>query len=455
MEPIEWVVGGLILLAIALSTPGCDDGDDSGGAEATDGGADDSDAAAPPAPAADAGPASADVAPDGSAAPDPRLRDGFNGDFANPTSSFQLCPIVDLDISGDRITGMCGPNVNRMFQIDVDANHPLDAVPVVMGAAAPVTIFGTPGRIVPAQVQEVEGGYVVPFSAEEAPLVCGLSFIAPDGEAVTKLVDPIDGVSVSRLQSCIETEDGGEEGNLSCAAWDTAADNAAKLLSYRLTPDGVIDRHDDGELADLPGAKPVSITRLGGTTVAIVRLEGLAGPAIDVVDLSEGEPAAVIATIALPRAPLPRPELAVTEDGSRAAILTQDGYLLLVDLVGGQVEGEVNLGGAPRDVAISGAAAYVSNENAVQVVDISDPQNPQVMQTIDGLYDLGSIAVHSTGTIYVAATARWWEGAEAAAACLAGDPAAVCRTHIVAIDPMAAQPITPPAGGVDGGADGG
>lgn len=456
MEPVEWGIA-IVLGLIALFSSSCDD--DAERPPATDGGKDQVDGGdAPPYHPPDAGPEAPDA---GVVCPNPRPRTGANGEFANPVSSYQPCRVVDLDISGDTITGMCGPNINRMFTIDVDPAQPLASSTAVMGAGAPTMIPGKAMKIQPAQVVGVEGGSVVPFSAADAPLVCGLSFIAPDGAVTTKLVDPIGGVSPYVLQSAVVADDVIEGKRLFVPAWDANGEDGAELLSYGLTPGGVLDSHSAESIIGLPGQMPVSIAKLGATTAAVVRLDGEDGPAIDIVDLSGVDPTQrVVATIPLPLAPLPLPELAVSEDGTKAVVLTEDSTLLTIDLVGLQVEGEVALGGSPRDVALKGSTAHVSNASAVQVVDLTNAAAPFVSQTIGQMYDLGPIAVHSSGAIYVAATARWWEGEDAAGACLANDPSALCRTHIIAIDPDQVQPwtnpeCTTPGGGADGGVDGG
>lgn len=444
MEPVEWIVGGIILLVAALSSSGCSDDNDRH--PVADGGDEPNGGDAPPYVPPDAGPKTPDAGVDGGViCPDPRPRTGANGEFSNPADAFQPCQIVDLDISGDRITGMCGPSINRMFTVDVDLASPLTPRPSLMGVGSPTILVGTPGKIRPAQVMELPGGSVIPFSADEAPLVCGLSFVAPGGGVTTRLVDPIGGVQPYGLQSAVVADDVMAGTRLFVPAWNAAGDDAAELLSYGITPGGALDQHDPGSIIGLPGQMPVSIAKLDATTAAVVRLDGADGPAIDLVDLSGADPThRIIGTIPLPRVPLPLPELNVSEDGMKAILLTEDSYLLTVDLVGLQVEGEVALGGAPRDVTLKGSMAYVSNENAVQLVDLTDSTTPSIVQSIGQMYDLGPIAVHSSGTIFVAATARWWEGADAATACLVNDPAALCRTHIIAIDPDQVQPWTQP-----------
>ncbi|HPQ80537.1 MAG TPA: hypothetical protein PLZ86_02315 [bacterium] len=172
-----------------------------------------------------------------------------------------------------------------------------------------------------------------------------------------------------------------------------------------------------------------------GQSDAIVLDSDPASPAIEFVKLGSEDPTV---SVALPEAVVSLPEIAT--DGKIAVIPALSGALLVFDIEGRAVVGTLAGSGKARGVAMEDGKAYVSYDEDVRVIDLSDPANPALAQEIIGVgKDLGAIAVKS-GKVYVAATARWYEGDDVVEACLSGDPKVVCRSHIIAIDPNEVNP---------------
>lgn len=377
---------------------------------------------------------------DAGAPVNPKVRAGFNGEFASPTLGFQSCSVHDLDIKGNKLIGMCGPMMNRLFTIGLDAGDPMASTSAQFGQGAPEMIAGV-GTPDPVQVFEAGNGYAIPFSAgTAASSTNGVTFIDQGGDASTKIVGPLGQAIPTKLGGGVVAMDAVGAQRLYLTASDASSDDMGLLLSYPMTADGALDVHGDGTSQGIAAKGPLAMAMINDAWAAVVNPSVEIGPSLEIIDVTSMAADPAVESIPLPEVPLSLPELAINEGKTLAVIPTENGKLMVVDLVSMTAGGTVELAGNARDVTISGTKAYVSTPNAVQIVDISDPGNPAIEQTIEQVYDLGSIAVHSSGVIFVAATARWWEGQEAAAACLNGDPGVLCRTHIIAIDPDNAEP---------------
>jgi len=381
-----------------------------------------------------------DIADDADVA-DPKVRDGFNGNFSTPTDAYLKCQIKDMDVSGSDLLVQCGAVSNSTFRVSIPSD-PLASSYARIAGGAPMRIGLDDGSyhvVNSEQVVESGVGTFVPFNLEGVPEICGVAYSGAEGKTVSMLLDPVEGetedesVSPLMVRSAVVANDSEGAGSLFVLASDSLLEGGV-IMRYGLGEAGALDPRADGAPIRINAGMPAAMERIGQSD-AIVLDSDPASPAIEFVKLGSEDPTV---SVALPEAVVSLPEIAT--DGKIAVIPALSGALLVFDIEGRAVVGTLAGSGKARGVAMEDGKAYVSYDEDVRVIDLSDPANPALAQEIIGVgKDLGAIAVKS-GKVYVAATARWYEGDDVVEACLSGDPKVVCRSHIIAIDPNEVNP---------------
>lgn len=372
-------------------------------------------------------------------AADPKIRKGFNGGFSTPMDGYLKCKINDIDVSKNNLLVQCGPLSNGTFKIAIPSD-PTASARAEVNNVAPMRVELDDGSVLVSnseQVVEAGGGLFVPFNLNDAPAICGVAYSDAEGGAVKMILDPLTSATPYRVRSVAVADDADGAQRLFVLASDKNAKDAGVVVSYPLGEDGELDPIAEGSVIPLKGKKPAAMEKVDAETAIVLDADSSA-PAIEVVKLNSADPLVAAESFPLPEPVLPLSEIAT--DGKHAIIPAASGALLVFDIEQRAVVGTLAGTGQAQGVAVEGGKVYLSYWNDIHIVDISDPAHPVLEQEIEDVgKHLGAIAVKS-GIIYVAATARWWEGNDVVADCLAGDPTVVCRSHIIAIDPKKVNP---------------
>lgn len=398
----------------------------------------------------------------------PGNRPGMNDEFATPSYSGSLCPILDIDISGQQMRIMCGYPVNRLGTADLSSSDAMTTSPVVFGSgnqgSVGLSLSGY-GNVNPVQVQPLSNGVqLVPFSSNKgsdaaADTINGLAFIASSGDVKTNLIDTITfsgnfEIHPVNIQTALISQE---------RLWIPVSESITGqglLLSYALRADGTIN-HNDVKLPILTtGNRPSAMAEIDAHTLAVLNTSGASGATLDIITTDSVDPAkAVTATIGLNvDEVVSLAELSVTDDKKYALIAARGGNglnrVIVVDLVGHKVAGTIDIGsgGTIRGIDLKGTQAFVSIDDGkttpssgrVATVDFSNVAAPKVVgePLIIG-NDIGAVAAHSSGIVFTAVTDRWWEVPGSTTTRFA---------NVVAFDPTKANNVIPVAdAGVDGG----
>lgn len=408
---------------------------------------------------------------------DPTQREGFNGKFSDSP-----CPVLDLDIKGNAVTGICGYPGNRKFTMNLNATDPKASTVLnfgsgnagAIGAEANIdTACVSNAKIYPGQIESVGGdSFAVALNAE-CDAVSGGTFTksgvayingAKGDETTVSFIKDVTYHSGSseiifRPVNMYGAVMAGEK--IALPASEALTGNGM-ILTYDLSAQKYLNYNSVGQIIFTSGKKPVAMAMLDDTYAISLNAQGgqqswqLSGASLDVVELRSqadgGTSAGVVATIPLgvdfvgtDPADAPPPELAITADKKVAVVNggndTNRSKILIVDIEGKRVAGSIDLGnqGKVRGIAVMGTRAFISmdkGENtatsgSVVVVDFSDASNPKIVGSpISVGHDLGAIAVHESGNVFVSVTDRWWE-----------TPGSnkTRWSHVVALDPAIAH----------------
>ncbi|MFA4874105.1 MAG: hypothetical protein WC956_04605 [bacterium] len=416
------------------------------------------------------------------AGPDPSIRPGFNGLFASPKYGAVDCSVVDLDMKDNSITFMCGSVVNRMGRIDLNAGDPMKSVvPAIkdqsdIGTASKLySECGADGKIYSAQIVELaNGSHIVPFNLECSQqdggtfVRSGIAYldatqndkatVSPIGKADYQggaMVIPLDGMYSALMVG----------NKVFIPTSESATRNGEFISTVFMGSENFNVNYVQTRIATMTSGKgPTASAMLDDIHAIQLNTSGgsmsfqLPNASLDVVDTTSLNPAAAIGgnriDLGVPSA-APLSELALTADKKYAVVAGGSGSklstILIVDIQGKTVAGTIDLGnyGEVRGIDIRGNRAYVSFDDGtasvksgkVVILDISNPDSPTILLgPIEIGHDLGAIAVHESGIVYVAVTDRWWE---------TPGKNATRWLNIVAFDPVAAS-----AAPADGGAGG-
>ncbi|MBN1283261.1 MAG: hypothetical protein JXA24_05770 [Proteobacteria bacterium] len=472
VAPIVW---GLIALgSVVVGAVGCGDDDDAGGGtdlpDLPDAGTDaDADADAD----SDTGTDTVD------AGPDPWVRDGFNGlfyQFEYGSVGSMLDMDIDRDELPDEVVLMTGHSHNRMGRLNLDA---ADAMSAPTQNFQPGAIDGLGaavdgvGDVRPVQVVKLaDGNYFVPSAIDVGASSNAkglLSLVYSDYSSYPSM-----NVKSSMLDFFCEAVTEGEPGEThytddvaECSPFDTDPDagevnhphmamsgimiggtvyvaaaseydGSGSVIGFGVTPQGYIDAGHPQVVIPTSGDFPSAIEYLGDNRAAVLNTGGGSTASIDIVDLLDAQIEATIPLGMSSAAALY--ELPITGDGNYAVVsasnFAMQANILIVDMQAHQVVGTANLteNGEVRGIDLLGTDAYVSIEGdssketsgEVAIVDFSAPASPHLDRLIAVGNDMGAIAVHGSGVVFVVVTDRWWE--------VAGE-AEKRWSYIVAFDP--------------------
>jgi len=380
----------------------------------------------------------ADTDSDSDTDPELCVRDGFNAYLFECSYAAEECSVFDIDISGDGMGFLSSYPVGRMGRLDIDGSDPL----TISSQQFHDTIedaYTESGNVYPIQVGELgSGNFLVPF--ENSSLESGVSVYDSSGAILqSDLLGTIHISSVLDIDP-VDVSSGLLLGDRFYLPAAESITGAGLMLSYGEAADGTLDQGDVGFPVFLSGDYPNAIAATGGDEVAIVSEGGASGATIDIVDTSAIDPAnAVVSTIVLGASNAGvLNELKLTGDLSYAVVACDASILKFVDMLAESVSGSIDLTayGEIKDVAILGTTAYASvdtgayeyDSGSVVMVDFTDAAAPVVTRAIDVGHGLGAIAVHSSGTVYVAAKSCWDEP-------LPLDDASAHLLRIIALDP--------------------
>ncbi|MFH1830733.1 MAG: hypothetical protein ABH871_08175 [Pseudomonadota bacterium] len=375
--------------------------------------------------------------------------DGFNDNYYTCSYSGD-CKVLDLDINQNKMHLMTGYPTNRKGLINIDSNDAMTSASASFGTGDQYFIgehVDGLGHIHPVQVTELQNSFfLVPFEEDQA-FMSGIALIDDNGASKKWLlqqikyaqVEPILEIDLSKIQAGVIKEVDGDD-RLFLIASNKVTDSGL-VLSYGIKLDGSLDQNDLKLPIYTSGQKPCAVESLSTNEIAVLNSEGANGASIDIINTEQQNPAqAVVATISLGQnvKVVPLYELALTADKNYAVVAGGTGSQLttiyIVDMVNRQVAGSIDISqyaDEVRGIEIKDDKAYISTDNSagidkVFIVDFSSPSSPTLAQTIDVGYDLGAIAVHESGVVFVAATDRWYE---------AEGTASERWTHMVAFDP--------------------
>jgi hypothetical protein len=455
-------------VAAAATTAGCAGSNSGDDTHPTDGPRPD----VPPPPDGEVEKEDGGVQTDGGGDGPGNTRPGYNDSFASPVYSNNACRILDLDVRGDRMTLLCGNNLNRMGKLPIDGNDPMAPAQAQFGVgdkgAIGLTVAGI-GLVTPVQVVELSNGnFLIPVNeGTGTSMASGIALVAGTwdtpsawtvsttvfNEATNRIVY---GTNPQIILEPAELQAGLDVGG---RIWVPAAEAQtlnSLLLSYGFEQSSSFLNTNDVKLPIFPGGslqkEPSTIASLGGTEVAVVNTSGAAGAQIVIVDTSiPSSTNAIVGTIPLNVAYATKlPELALTDDKRYAVLAGGDDQnaltkLLVVDLEARQLVGTAVLPPANdgtvdevRGIAIHDTKAYISLDDKkgtgmsarVAVLDFGTPDAPALAS---GVWVVGNgggaIAAHESGTVYVVVTDRYGE-----------DPGINTTpfSHIVAIDSQTA-----------------
>ncbi|MBN1283260.1 MAG: hypothetical protein JXA24_05765 [Proteobacteria bacterium] len=355
--------------------------------------------------------------------PNPCVRDGFNALFFECSQGSDDCSLIDLDISGNTLSFMSTfPLDNRGGKIGVGASDPLSPTSHQFFDSIDDAYAGT-DDLHPVQMVELDGGeFLVPF--ENSAFASGVSVYDPLGTILQSELLSTVSVGGFLFIDPVEVRSGLSLGGRLYFAVAESITGTGLMLSYAQAIDGTLDQGDVDFPVFASGDYPVAIEHLGGDLVAMLNSEGEGAASIDIVDTAEVDPAdAVIATI--PLSALSADilcEIKLTEDFAYAVVAGDASWLYFVDMAGESQVGSISLAahGAVMDVTVLGDMAFASVDNGaaepdsgkVVMVDFSNPAAPSVERVIDVGHGMGAIAVHASGTVYVAAKSCWGEAAD-------------------------------------------
>ncbi len=434
---------------------------------------------------------------------DPSIRPGFNGKFSDPEYGVG-CSVVDIDVAGNQITGMCGPTINRMFRINLNASDAMASADANISSQSGLgaqpnldPLCQGDGAIVPAQIAEVSGGsHIVPFNvvcpskADGSPMLVksGIAFLdaAKNDESTVSTIGEVKIGNNPDNEITFPLA-----GNYSAAIvgdkiYFTSSERIAyggMFLSTAFMPNNYNVNYVANRVAAFTsGSRSAAMAMLDDTHALVLNAGGgdvqhdssqLTNASLDIVNVTSTDAATSKAIGAnridlgvkcagLPFEKFPMEvqpyETPFTPDGN--FVLTPGGdCTTLGQVIISSVKGalgkhgvyDVSPSGNIRGIAVNSDHAYVSVDDGsssvssgkVIVLDISNPDDPRnVGEPIVIGHDLGAIAVHESGIVYVSVTDRWWEPASDL-----NSPDTTRWGHIVAFDPTAAS--RPPAD--DGG----
>jgi len=451
MDPITAIVGGVVLIVLAVTAPACSD--ESAHAE------EDVDAEGVDAFADffkfDTGDVSGEV-DEGVVEDKGGVKDtpGINRHFLKTG-----CDIADIDVYGKKLFGVCakpipGDNYEKFFQVDIgDSSKPHNAkmAPAVAGQmylddpSTPYTLF--PEQIMRSGLGTSDDNYLVIYSGTGPGCLSGISAVSADDYTMsyfsgfsfggTDQLDPetwqpcdmksaliangnevwapftvsSGGNSIGILRGCellsnekFEIEEGG------C--------NSHPAFLNGLNPSAISDvsgiygngnGNGDYDVAAVLNSKgygnkkpvacePGKIKEFGcqNASIDIFKLappiaEGYEKP-VAMIDLGVGEV-------------VPLNEMPKTADGKYAVVVAED-KVIIVDLAMAKVAGVADDGyigvDTVKDVAVRNYRAYVTTKDSIYIYNFEDPANPEredAIQILPG--KVRSIAIDDNGIIYV------------------------------------------------------
>ncbi|MFH1830732.1 MAG: hypothetical protein ABH871_08170 [Pseudomonadota bacterium] len=370
-------------------------------------------------------------------------REGFNGKFHTCFyNSDGDCPVVDLDLDGNQMHLMTGYPINRKGKINLDQTEPMTSVDANFG-------FGTQnfighdvegyGLVHPPQLVKLSNGnFLVPFS-EDMAWKSGIALIDQTGYVPRWVLDPKFGVDPIGILAGLD-----KDGRIYLSVTDRTTEDG-KIMSYGIKPNGDLNEADASTPISTSGKKPSTIADLGNGRMAVLNTKGLFGASIDIIDTVQG---VVINNTSLgPNVEaVPLYELSLTADKKYAIVAGGEQgertTIYIVNLETATLESSLDLKDMSYCEEIRGIDidenmnAYIStvggtDGDEVLIIDFTTPEKVKRKGAVFVGYDLGAIAVHESGIVYVVATDRYWE-AEGTA-----ETNGMKRwSHIVAFDPL-------------------
>lgn len=438
---ITWVAVGMAALYVLVT--GCNNksDDDTGGTDGT-GGADDSGGMVSDS---DAIGGDEDSLLSDEDAPDPRLRDGFRM-LSEGMEGYDGCNVADLDRRGGDLIIQCGPRLNSLYSAKLPAD-PTSFEGVVHASSMgviPTDLVMEDGVVKVAAEQVVAAGddLGVPFNSfgDDAVSLSGLAYASGQGSVTEFLLDPIGDVVPGDIRSLAVADDASGSARLFLLGSDSASeDGSGVVVSCPLEYDGSLKPNDPSfecEVIKLPCRNPTAMEMVG-KSLAMILSADVEEPSVLFMDLSAADPASSSVTVPLSEAVMPLNEIAM--DDGLAILPAVSGAILVFDVEGRQERGSLPGSEAVRSVAVEGKKAYVALKDDIRVIDISDPDAPELEGEIpDAGRGLCSMTVKG-GVILVASDGWYFEEEGAAGYCPVMGAEELCCSRLTAIRASVAQ----------------